>query len=84
MVKTIKLLAQLSAGNLQNVRFQDFQKLLEGVGFALARVSGSHHIYMHNEIDELMNIQNVKGKAKPYQIRQALKLIEKHGLRLEK
>ena len=43
----------------------------------------SHHIYVHPEVPELINLQEVKGKAKPYQIRQLLKIIETHNLKME-
>lgn len=79
-----KLLLKLLTGHMQNVRFEDFQELLEDFGFVLSRISGSHHIYTHAGISDIINIQNVKGQAKPYQIRQALKLIELHNLKLEK
>lgn len=78
-----KLLLKLLSGHMQNVRFEDFQELLEDFGFTLSRISGSHHIYTHERINDIINIQNAKGQAKPYQIRQALKLIELHNLRLE-
>jgi len=57
--------------------------IVEAFGFRLDRVSGSHHIFVHPDIPELINLQNVKGMAKPYQIKQFLKLIEKHDLHLE-
>ena len=79
-----KLLARLASGNLQNVRFADFQKLLVDFGFRLSRVSGSHHIYTHHGINDIVNVQNVKGQAKPYQIRQKIKIIEAHNLPMEK
>ncbi len=41
---------------------------------------GSHHIYSRNGIEELLNLQDVKGKAKPYQVKQLIKIIEKYGL----
>ena len=47
------------------------------------RVSGSHHIFVHEAIPELVNLQEVRGEAKPYQIRQFLRLIERYNLRLE-
>jgi hypothetical protein len=34
-------------------------------------------------IAELLNFQNVGGKAKPYQIRQLLELVELYDLRLD-
>lgn len=77
-----KLLIKLLAGHLQNVRFRDFQELLDAFGFRLSRTSGSHHIYVHPDIREIVNIQNVKGQAKPYQIRQVLKLVEMHNVTL--
>lgn len=79
-MKTRKLLLRLASGNLRNVRFNDAQRLLEEIGFELSRVSGSHHIYTHPEVAELVNIQNVRGEAKPYQLKQLLKLIEQYGL----
>lgn len=79
-MKSRKLLLKLSAGGLKNVRFNEFIKLLEDLGFKLARTSGSHHIFKHDEVDELVNIQNVGGEAKPYQIRQVLQLVEQYDL----
>jgi predicted RNA binding protein YcfA (HicA-like mRNA interferase family) len=58
-------------------------ELVEGFGFQLSRTDGSHHIFAHPDIPELVNLQEVKGQAKPYQMRQFLKLIERHSLRLE-
>lgn len=57
--------------------------IVEAFGFRLDRVSGSHHIFLHPDIPDLINLQNVKGMAKPYQIKQFLKLIEKHDLHLK-
>jgi hypothetical protein len=53
------------------------------MGFLLARVSGSHHVFAHPGVDELINVQDVAGEAKPYQLRQFLKLVERYNLRLE-
>jgi len=78
-----KLLKRLSQGALQNVSFTDMINLVEGVGFQLTRVSGSHHIFAHPGIPELINLQEVSGEAKPYQIRQFLRLIERYNLKLE-
>ncbi len=76
-----KLLKKLLSRS-KNVRFDELRLLIEAFGFRLARVSGSHHIFEHPEVDELINIQNVKGKAKPYQVKQFLNLVEKHNLEL--
>jgi predicted RNA binding protein YcfA (HicA-like mRNA interferase family) len=65
------------------VRFADAVRLAEAFGFKPARVSGSHHIFSRSGIPEAVNLQNYHGQAKPYQIRQLLKLVEKYGLKLE-
>jgi len=44
---------------------------------------GSHHIFVHGELSELLNLQNVGGEAKPYQIRQFLRLVERYNLIME-
>jgi hypothetical protein len=77
-----KLLAKVLAG-AGNVRFADAVALAEAFGFQLARVSGSHHIFTHPVVPELLNLQNRKGKAKPYQVRQLFALVEDHDLTLE-
>lgn len=65
-----------------NVRFSQLCALVDAFGFQLDRVSGSHHIYTHPSIPELINLQSVKGQAKPYQVKQFLAIIEKYNLRL--
>ena len=57
--------------------------IVKSFGFKLLKTEGSHHIYSRADIPELVNLQNVKGQAKPYQTRQFLKLVEKHNLKLE-
>jgi hypothetical protein len=66
-----------------NVGFADLRSLAEGFGFELRRVSGSHHIFVHPDVQELLNLQDVRGRAKPYQVRQLLRLVERYGLKLE-
>ena len=78
-----KLLKQILAGK-KGIRFQDFSHMVEAFGFRLDRVNGSHNIYKKEGISEFINIQNFKGEAKPYQVRQFLNLIEKYGLNMEK
>ena len=78
-----RLLTKLSQGSLNNVRFADAVGLAEGFGFRLARVRGSHHVFVHASIPELLNLQDVGGEAKPYQLRQLLRLVERYNLSLE-
>jgi predicted RNA binding protein YcfA (HicA-like mRNA interferase family) len=82
-MKRRRLLHRLLDGHIQNVAFRDLRDLVEGFGFRLDRVHGSHHIFEHAAIVENLNLQDVSGKAKPYQIRQFLRLIERYALRLE-
>ena len=63
--------------NPKNVKFQDLVNWLEDNGFSLDRVSGSHHLFVHPDIETPINIQKKKdGKAKAYQVRQAIKIID--------
>jgi hypothetical protein len=75
-----RLLERLRHGALTNVRFKDMRRLAEAVGFELQRTSGSHHIFAHPDVPELLNMQEVAGEAKPYQIRQFLRLVERYSL----
>jgi predicted RNA binding protein YcfA (HicA-like mRNA interferase family) len=81
-VRPRKLLAELLAGNLTNVGFADFVALVEAFGFRQVRRSGSHHIFSRPGVRQLVNLQRVGGQAKPYQIRQVLRLIERYNLQL--
>jgi len=77
-----KVLAQLRSSP-NNVRFDDLFGLLVRVGFKLRGTSGSHQIYRHatRPALPLMNLQRpAGGKAKPYQVRQVLEVIEANGL----
>lgn len=65
-----------------NVRFRDLVALAEALGFRIARVEGSHHALIHPDMPELLNLQEVKGEAKPYQVRQLLRLVEQYNLQL--
>jgi predicted RNA binding protein YcfA (HicA-like mRNA interferase family) len=82
MSKKRKLLEQILSGS-KNIRFGDMVTLVEAFGFTLSRINGSHHIFTHPDISERVNMQNYKGEAKPYQIRQFLTLVEQYNLKLE-
>ncbi|MCP4402331.1 MAG: type II toxin-antitoxin system HicA family toxin [bacterium] len=77
-----KLLRKLLSGS-KNIRFSEATVCAEAFGFRLSRITGSHHIYIHPDIPELLNLQNVGGKVKPYQLRQLLQLIETYNLHME-
>ena len=81
-MKPRKILAK-ALGSPANIRFTEMQRLVEAFGFRLLRVSASHHIYGRAGLNEQINLQEVHGKAKPYQIRQFLKLVERYNLNIE-
>jgi hypothetical protein len=78
-----RLLQRISRGSVQNVAFGDFRRLAEALGFRLSRVSGSHHVFVHPRAPVLLNIQDYRGEAKPYQIRQFLRIVERYNLSME-
>ncbi|MDO9391540.1 MAG: type II toxin-antitoxin system HicA family toxin [bacterium] len=69
--------------NLNNLRFEKLCRQAGKFGFMFKGGKGSHRIYVREGIPEMLNFQNVKGKAKPYQVRQFLKVIEKYHLEEE-
>ena len=64
-----------------SLRFGEMVRLAEAFGFREARQQGSHHIFIRPDVKELVNIQDVHGMAKPYQVRQLLKLVERYNLK---
>lgn len=61
-----------------NVRYADLMKVCTA-RFGEPRQSGSSHAIFKTPWpgDPRVNIQNAKGKAKPYQVRQVLQAIDK-------
>jgi hypothetical protein len=77
-----KLLRKVLSGS-KNIRFADMMTLAKAFGFRLDRIEGSHHIMVHVEVPRPLNLQEVHGQAKPYQIRQFLKVVEQYNLTME-
>ena len=77
-----KLLAKIR-NNQKNIKFREFVLLIESFGFSYVRTNGSHTIYAHPRVVELVNIQNVNGQAKPYQIKGFLNLVDAYHLSQE-
>lgn len=65
-----------------NVSFNDFKKVCVSY-FGKPRQDGISHAIFKTPWpgDPRVNIQNAKGKAKPYQVRQVLQAIEKLGIK---
>ena len=71
-----KLLEQMGR-EPANVRFNDLKKVCKAY-FGEPRQDGSSHAIFKTPWpgDPRVNIQNARGKAKPYQVRQVLAAIE--------
>lgn len=83
VAKKSKTLQKILAGS-KNVRFAEFTGLIEAFGFVRERISGSHHVYSHPLVPQAVSVQpDRNGQAKPYQLKQFAKLIEKYDLSLE-
>ena len=81
-MKKKKLLAKaISSPN--NLHFVELVTLVQGFGFKLSRTEGSHHIFVLPGTSLRLNFQNIGSKAKPYQVRQFLKMVEENNLQLE-
>ncbi len=72
----IKILSGRSDGN---IGFTDLCEFLLHAGFE-ERIKGDHHIFTRNGIEEIINIQPAKNKAKPYQVKQIRKLLVKYKI----
>lgn len=67
-----------------SLRFRDLQRLVEAIGYVLRRQKGSHHVFTHAARPALpmVNLQSDGASAKPYQVRQVVRLIDEHNLEI--
>ncbi len=80
MGKYEKLVDQILRGRSDaNISFSDLVGLLQYFGFEL-RISGSHHIFRKQGVEEKPNLQKDGNKAKPYQVKQIRNIILKYSL----
>jgi len=82
-VKPDLLLARIRRGDITNVSFGDLVRLVEALGFREVGGRGSHRVFAHPEVPELVNLQVERGQAKRYQVRQVGDLIRRYGWSLE-
>jgi len=73
------ILKLLTANSDKNFEFNDLVKILMNVSFDV-RIKGSHHIFTKESLEEIINIQPIDGKAKPYQVKQVRELLLKYKL----
>lgn len=64
----------------KSIRFDEFCNIIISFGFTPKGGKGSHRVFIREGIPAIMTIQNCEGKAKPYQVRQFCKIIEKYQL----
>ncbi len=69
----------LSGRSDSNIRFADLCQLLREMGFE-ERIKGDHHIFTRNDVEEIINIQPRKNKAKAYQVKQVRNLLVKYKI----
>jgi predicted RNA binding protein YcfA (HicA-like mRNA interferase family) len=69
----------LRGGSDANIRFADLRNLLLTLGFE-ERIKGSHHIFNHDDVDEILNLQPSGSKAKRYQAKDVRDIILNYGL----
>jgi len=75
-----KILIKLLCGTKdKDIDFDDLCKVLHHFEFK-ERISGSHHIFHRDDMDEIINIQPNGSKAKPYQVKQVRQIILKYKL----
>jgi hypothetical protein len=48
------------------------------------KIKGSHHIFYRDDIEEIINLQPDKNKAKAYQVKQVRNLILRYNLKIDR
>ncbi|MCI0412379.1 type II toxin-antitoxin system HicA family toxin [bacterium] len=62
-----------------NIRFADLCSMLKKLKFQ-ERIKGSHHIFTKDGVEEIINLQPKRNKAKPYQVKQVRNIVLKYKL----
>lgn len=82
MGKHDKLLIKILRGTSDaNIQFSGLCNLLKVFGFD-ERIRGDHHIFTRIDIEEILNLQPIGSKSKPYQVKQIRNIILKYKLNL--
>jgi len=80
MRKYSKLRMKILMGSADtDITFPELCQLLIRLGFT-ERIKGSHHIFTHQGIEEIINLQPKNSKAKPYQVKQVRILLTKYRM----
>ncbi|MDP6617064.1 MAG: toxin HicA [Gammaproteobacteria bacterium] len=75
---SVEEILALMKRNPKGVRFKDLCKVCDQYFGEARQIGSSHRVYRTPwQGDPRVNIQNAKGKAKPYQVRQVLQAIQR-------
>ena len=75
-----KLLEKILSGTSDtDIPFAQLWQLLYTLGFD-ERIRGDHRIFIKANVEEILNLQHKKGKAKSYQVKQVRAVIKKYNL----
>lgn len=78
------ILRLMSGASDRNFRFDDLCGILRRNGFVERHHGGSHRIFTHSDLPDIVNLQPGRGwLAKPYQVRQVRKLLLQLGIAVE-
>ncbi len=61
----------------RKVSFDDLVCLVQAPGFREVGGRGSHRVFAHPDVAELVNLQVERGQAKRYQLRQVVGLVRR-------
>ena len=81
MTRLSKLYGRFESGG--SMSFNEFIRLIEAFGFTHRRTTGSHRIYVRDDIPEQINIQPKGKDMKPYQRKQFRDIVARYDLRLD-
>ncbi|MGH9075913.1 MAG: type II toxin-antitoxin system HicA family toxin [Acidimicrobiales bacterium] len=82
-MRPARLLERILQGAAGNVDLGDLVTLLVALGFTEVGGKGSHRVFAKAGVTELVNLQESRGQAKAYQVRQVVALVRRYDLRLE-
>jgi hypothetical protein len=77
-----RLWRRIQEGHYQNIDYDDFCRLIEAFGFARDHQRGDHVFYRHPRVREILNVQERRGQAKHYQVRELRARVEEYDLKL--
>lgn len=61
----------------KDVKFHEIKTILEGIGYRLTRITGSHHIFKHG-IEKIMILPVHENKIKTVYLRSIILILKKY------